>query len=316
MKRLLFFGAFFAGLLFLVFGLFRDNVVSVDSPTVSGNLSEEIKVINTWFPKLSTGDNLSEANVTASSAILVDFEDGDVIFAKNARERLPAASTIKMMTALVVLESAKFTDVFEVSRRAAEVGEDTMGLSEGERVTVGDLLYGLMLPSGNDAAVTLAEGVSGSEDEFVKLMNRKAKELGLVDTKFINASGLDVDGEIQYSTAYDLATIARYIWDRYPPFRKIASTDYIFIEATEGHKAFELYNDTNLLTTYPGVRGIKPGFTWEAGYCLVTYVENNGVRLIGVLLNSQDRRAEMTRLLDLGFAEFGVSVAHPDLVFQ
>lgn len=145
-------------------------------------------------------------------------------------------------------------------------------------------------------------------------MNRKAKELGMQDTKFVNASGLDVDGEVQYSTARDLAILAHYVWEKHPQFRKVSSTPEIYFEASSKHKAFQLYNQTNLLTTYPGVKGIKPGFTWEAGYCLVTYAENDGKKLIGVILNSQDRRHEMREMLDYGFSKYGIRIEHPDLI--
>lgn len=144
-------------------------------------------------------------------------------------------------------------------------------------------------------------------------MNKKTVELGLSNTKFINASGLDVDGQEQYSSAQDLAIISRYLWENYPVFRQISSTVHKYIEATSTHKDFDLYNDTNLLTTYPGVKGIKPGFTWEAGLCLVTYAENNGKKLIGVVLGSSDRRGEMKNLLDLGFNSYGIQVSHPAL---
>jgi len=303
---------FLLGLVVLIFGIFNKNAVSVVSPLGQGVGGDKIYRANDWFPKLDEYPQ-SNVDVSAESAILVDYDSGEVIFAKGAKDRMPVASTVKIMTALVALERKKLMDEFTVSKGATEVGEDTMGLSEGEVLRFGDLMYGLLLPSGNDVAVTIAEGVDGTEDMFVVSMNKKAESLGLVDTKFINASGLDVDGERQYSTAFDLATIARFTWENHKEFRRVSETDYKFIEATNTHKAFDLYNDTNLLTTYPGVKGIKPGFTWEAGYCLVTYAENNGVKLLGVILNSQDRRVEMTRLLDFGFSKYGLQIAHPAL---
>ena len=144
-------------------------------------------------------------------------------------------------------------------------------------------------------------------------MNRTAGDMGLSDTKFVNASGLDDDGKIQYTTAFDLATITRYTWGKHSVFRKIASTYYRPIDANYGHKAFELYNDTNLLTTYPGVRGIKPGFTWDAGWCLVTYAENGGKKLLAVILGSENRRGEMIALLDYGFFKSGIKIDRPEL---
>src|SRR3989344_4493438 len=230
------------------------------------------------------------------------------------------------MTALVALENAKLSDKFTVSEKAATIGENSMGLTQGETLTLEDLLYGAMLVSGNDAAVAVAEGVSQTEDAFVQLMNQAARDLGLSDTEFINASGLDEDGKVQYSTAYDMATIARYAWENFAPFRQVAQTEHIVIGANANHKEFDLYNDTNLLTTYPGVKGIKPGFTWEAGLCLVTYAENkqslrssalpaglDGKKLLAVVLGSDNRRGEMKELLDYGFSYYGIKISHPSL---
>ncbi len=281
-------------------------------PRIFGKKTE-LKLINDWFVKNERfGSNLNTSLAqSAKSALLVNFDNAEVIFEKEGGERLPAGSTIKIMTALVALDLKKLDEVFTISKNAATVGEDTMGLSFGEKLTFEDLLYGLMLPSGNDAAVAIAENVAGSEDAFVAHMNEKAKLLGLADTKFINATGLDVDGDSQYTTARDLAVLSHYIWQKYTAFRRISATDHIYLEATDTHKAYDLYNQTNLLTSYPGVRGIKPGFTWEAGYCLVTYAENNGKKLIGVILGSQNRRAEMKELLDFGFEKYGITIDHP-----
>lgn len=283
-------------------------------PKVFGKKTQ-INLINNWFVNNNKPNNNSDNALILSSksALVVNFDNADVLFEKYSNERLPAGSTIKIMTALVALDSKKLDEIFNVSKNAATVGEDTMGLTVGEKLTFEELLYGLMLPSGNDAAVAIAENVAGKEDSFVALMNEKAKLLGMGDTKFINASGLDVDGESQFTTARDLAVLSHYIWDKYPIFRRITSTDHIFLDATDTHKAYDLYNQTNLLTTYPGVRGIKPGFTWEAGYCLVTYAENNGKKLIGVILGSENRRMEMKELLDFGFSKYGIKVNHPAL---
>lgn len=289
--------------------VFGEHIVAPASPLPA----------NIWFPKLDSADtnvNTDVLNVSAKSAILVDYDTGAVLFAKDAKARLPAGSTIKIMTALLALERAKTGDVFAVSQKAASVGEDSMNLTEGEQLTRDELLYGLMLASGNDAATTLAEGIAGSEDKFVALMNERAKGLGLADTLFTNSSGLDVDGQDQYTTAFDLATIARYTWINHPEFQKIASTEHEVIGANDRHKEFDLYNETNLLSTYPGVRGIKPGFTWNAGWCLVTYAENNNVKLLGIILGSEDRRGEMKELLDYGFGNYGIKVEHPGLDLQ
>ena len=270
-------------------------------------------IVNVWFPKRVRGVKATNLYLSAKAAILVDYVSADVLFAQEEKLKLPVASTAKIMTALVALTHGKLSDTISVSEKAAKVGENSMGLALGERLTLEEALYGLMLVSGNDAAVAIAEGVAGSEEAFVKLMNEKVQELGLTQTKFVNASGLEEDGQNQYSTAYDLAVIARYVWKNYPEFGQITATAHKFIEANEAHRAFDLYNDTNLLTTYPGVRGIKPGFTPEAGLCLVTYAENDGKKLLAVVLGSDDRRGEMKELLDFGFSQYGVRVSHPDL---
>lgn len=303
--------------IFIFFGVVV-IVFSNDDARVWGNNSqtteETPKVLpkNEWFP-IMTGKESDQLQLGAKSALVVDYDSGQVLFNKNAGQKLPAGSTIKIMTALLTLESADLERKFSVSAKAAMVGENAMGLTEGENVKVRDLLYGTMLVSGNDAAVTLAENIAGSEDAFVVLMNKRARELGLGNTKFVNASGLDVDGQSQYTTSLDLASLAYYVWEHHPIFREISSTDHVFIEANSDHKVFDLYNDTNLLTTYPGVKGIKPGFTWEAGLCLVTYAENDGKRLLAVILGSENRRGEMVELLDYGFSNFGITISHPGL---
>lgn len=316
MQRLL----FAALAVFLIVGgiflLKHEEQLDLVSPIVTlDSKTQGIKIINGWFPQEIDSKNSDDVYVSAKSALVVNFETGDVLYAKDANAKLPAASTIKIMTAMVVLDKARLNQTFTVSDKAATVGENSMGLTAGEKLTVEELLYGLMMVSGNDAAASISEGVSGSQEAFASLMNEKAKALGLIDTKFINAAGLDEDGKIQYTTARELATIAHYAWENYPDIRKIASTYEKFIPATANHKEFLLYNDTNLLTSYPGVKGIKPGFTWNAGWCLVTYVENDGKKLLGVILGSEDRRGEMVLLLDYAFSKYEIKVDHPGLDF-
>ena len=300
--------AVFLGAYFILAG---DGKLAKPSPVVFGSNTTTVK--NGWFPKAPPFySDKSDLVIGAKAAMLVNFDTGEILYQKNIRQKLPVASTVKIMTALLGLEYAEKSKFF-VSEKAATVGEDSMGLKPGEKLAVEELLYGLMLPSGNDAAVATAEGISGSEDRFVTLMNETAKDLGMSDTKFINASGLDEDGREQFSTAFDMVTLAHFVWDKYPLFRKVTSTEHMVIEANDEHGAYDLYNQTNLLTTYPGVRGIKPGFTWEAGLCLVTYAENENVRLIGLILGSNDRRGEMKELLDYGFGKYGIKVDHPAL---
>lgn len=310
--------AFLLVTLFLFLGIFfydRQEALFPQSPIprIFG-ASEEQNQKNSWFPTGNNpNSNVQGLQLSAKAAIIVDFDTAQIIFEKNINEKLPVASTVKIMTALIALENSQLSETFIVSENASKVGENSMGLTSGEKLTLQELLYGLMLVSGNDAAVTIAEGVSGDETVFTQSMNKKTKSLGLANTKFINASGLDDDNQAQYSTAYDMAIIAHYVWEKFPAFRQITSTYNQFIQATETHKAFDLYNDTNLLTTYPGVKGIKPGFTWEAGLCLVTYTENGGKKLLAVILGSENRRGEMVKLLDYGFNHYGIKVDHPAL---
>lgn len=303
------------GLIVAGFFLIKDEQSALSSPVPKFVAAVKAASISNWFPKTEAyvSQKITPLQVSAKSALVVDYNSGEVVFEKDPTTRLPVASTVKIMTALVVLENSDLNKVFTVSAKAAKVGENSMGLTLGEKLTVRELLYGLMLVSGNDAAVTLAEGVAGSEDQFEALMNGKAQELGLKNTRFVNASGLDDDGKLQYSTAADLTAISHYVWQNYPEFRKISSTVHEYIGANQNHKEFDLYNDTNLLTTYPGVQGIKPGFTWEAGLCLVSYAENNGKQLLAVVLGSDDRRGEMKELLDYGFSTFGIKISHPAL---
>lgn len=269
--------------------------------------------VNTWFPKDSPRRNFEDLYVSARGAIAVDYDSAEILFAKEPEMRLPIASTAKIMTALVALENADPLSVFTVSEAASAVGENSMGLTTGEKLQLKELLYGIMLVSGNDAAVAIAEGIAGSQSSFVSMMNDKVRELGLDDTHFVNATGLDEEGGNSHSTVYDMAVIAHYTWEKYELFRQITATVHHYIEATGTHRDFDLYNDTNLLTTYPGVLGIKPGFTWEAGLCLVTYAENEGKKIVAVILGSDDRRGEMKEILDYSFGKFGITVSHPAL---
>lgn len=263
-----------------------------------------------WKPSLEKIKPSSQPapEITAKSALVVDLSTNDVIYEKNSKVQQPVASTVKILTAIVALETLKPTNVIKVSGQAAKVGEDFMGLTAGEKLTLEDLLYGLLLPSGNDASVTIAEGIAGSEDKFTQLMNEKAKILGAVDSKFINSSGLEKDNVEQYSTAADLAIISKYAWKNFGLFRQIVGTKYYEIPYNAEHKYFYLENQTNLLSTYPGVRGIKPGFTPAAGLCLVTLAENGGHQILAVVLGATDRRGDMEKLLNYSFATQGVHI--------
>lgn len=279
-------------------------------PSVLGsNVHPFLYSTNIWLPdeKNIISSALPQPEISAKSAFVVDLTTNKILYAKNQHQKLPVASTLKIMTAIIALERRDPQDIFTVSENAAKIGEDFMGISAGEKYTLEELLYGLLLPSGNDAAVAIAENVAGSHTRFVELMNEKAKLLGAKDTKFVNATGLQGDGE-HYSTAYDLAVIARYAWVNFPLFRQIVGTFSYEIPYTKDHKYLYFENQTNLLSTYPGVKGIKPGYTPEAGLCLVTLAENGKHQVLAVLLGSQDRRGEMKKLLDYSFSALGIKI--------
>jgi len=274
-------------------------------------LSKSIPIVfenaENWKPKINSVLEIfaKKPAVTAVSAISYDLTSDTLLYEKNIKEHLPIASLTKIMTAVVALENNKITKTIEVGKNAAEIGEDSMGLSAGEILTIEDLLYGLMLHSGNDAAETIASGSTFGRDNFVFLMNKKAEDLGLSNTHFTNPSGLEGDGN-QYSTAYDLLVITNYALKK-TDFAKIVASNEYYIPPTNTHKEFSLFNETNLLTTYPGVKGVKTGYTDEAGLCLVTYLEYQGHKIIAVLLNSQNRRQEMAELLDYSLKTLGVT---------
>jgi len=185
------------------------------------------------------------------------------------------------------------------------IGENSMGLSVGEVLTLEELLYGLILLSGNDAAETLASNFKGGRVQFITAMNNKAKSLGLENTHFSNPTGLGGNGK-QYTTTYDLLVITNYAL-KFPLFKKVAGTFIHNIPYSQNHKAFYLENETNLISSYPGVFGVKDGYTPEAGLCLVTYLNYKGHKIIGILLGSDNRRQEMKDLLDYGLRLQGIT---------
>lgn len=246
----------------------------------------------------------SPPEISAESGLVVDINSGKIVFEKNSTKKMKIASLVKIMTAVVALEHKNLDERIVVSEKAAGIGENTMGISEGEVYTLEELLYGLLLNSGNDSAYAIAEGVAGSAEVFVDWMNIKAKELNLNDTEFFCPSGLNDD---TYSMAVDLVKLSRYAMQN-EDFKRIVGIVDFELPYSERHKYLYLENQTNLLTTYPGVGGVKTGYTWEAGYCLVTYAKNEGIELIGVVLNSVNRKFDMLNLLNFGFGVYGIEV--------
>ena len=234
--------------------------------------------------------------LSAEKAILVDAATGRVLYEKNADERSLIASTTKIMTALVVCEQCNVLDRMRIPREAVGIEGSSMYLQEGEVLTLQELLYGLMLHSGNDAALTLAISVSGSEAAFVRQMNRRACALNLTQTHFANPHGLD-SGE-NYSTALDLVRLAQAALQN-EQFRAVVSTKTITCAGRT------LTNHNKLLWRYDGCIGVKTGYTRHAGRILVSAAERGGRMLIAVTISDPDDWRDHVSLLDYGFAVLG-----------
>ena len=305
-------------ILFLIFGAIwwvawgskaADEDITVISPVpdfLSMDKNNQVRLLDLWLPFIQQSYGQFDLDdITAKSVLMYDLTQDKVIYEKNARKRYPMASLTKIMTAVISLENVRRDNRYVV-HGADLVGEDSMGLAAGEILTLEELLYGLLLPSGNDASEVLASNYPLGREAFIQAMNDKAKSLGLKDTQFSNPSGLQGDGE-QHTTAYDMLVITRYALDNFPLFRKIVATPEYTLPETAGHKEFYLLSETNLLTTYPGVKGVKTGYTPEAGLCLITYLDYGGHRIIGIILNSENRRREMKELLDYSLKKMDIT---------
>lgn len=285
----------------------KSQARSIDSPlpdSLSKKENPEVTSLDFWLPSLFglfDGDNVPE--LSAKSALIYDLTNEKTIFEKNSKQRFPMASLTKIMTAMVAIDHKRKDDRYTVYPENL-VGENTIGLSAGESMSLEELLYGIFMYSANEAAEALASNTLG-RDEFIKAMNDKAKALGLEDTNFTNPTGLEGDGD-QYTSAYDLLVIAQEAVSNYPEIIKASSTAEYHLPETSDHYEYYLYNQLNLVTTYPGVKGLKDGYTPEAGLCLVTYLDYDGHELIGIILGSENRREEMKLLLDYSLKQQGV----------
>lgn len=237
------------------------------------------------------------ADISAEAACVISADTGEVIFEKNAYERHSMASTTKIMTGLLAVESGKGNEVVTISKNAQNQEGSSVYLREGERILLSDLTYALMLNSGNDAAVAIAEYLAGSCDAFAERMTARARELGAKNTSFKNPNGLEAEGH--YTTAFDLAAIgAAAIKNK--QFEKIVSTKSKTVRQDSGQFLY-LTNHNKLLKSYEGAVGIKTGFTKAAGRCLVSAAERDGGRLVAVTLNAPDDWNDHKKLLDEAF---------------
>ncbi len=248
---------------------------------------------------------LSEEDISAPSAVLMDASSGKILYEKNPHDQRPCASITKVMTLTLVMEALDsgkihMDDVVTASAHAASMGGSDIWLEEGEQMTVDDMIKATAVASANDAAVALAEFVSGSEDDFVAAMNDKAKSLGMTDTTFKNCNGLDEDGHI--TSAYDVALMSRELMKHEEIF------DYtgIWLDSLRGG-ATQIVNTNKLLRSYDGITGLKTGTTGEAGSCISATAQRNGLSLIAVVLGAESgkqRFKDAATLLDYGFANF------------
>ena len=248
---------------------------------------------------------LSEDDISAPGAVLMDADSGKILYEKNAHEQRPCASITKVMTLTLVMEaldSGKISldDTVTASAHAASMGGSDIWLEEGEQMTVDDMIKATAVASANDAAVALAEFVSGSEDDFVAEMNAKARDLGMDDTTFLNCNGLDEEGHI--TSAYDVALMSRELIRH----KKIFDYTSIWLDYLRGGKT-QIVNTNKLLRTYDGITGLKTGTTGDAGSCITATAERNGLSLIAVVLGADNgtvRFRDAAALLDYGFASF------------
>src|SRR5438046_5116284 len=246
--------------------------------------------------------------IHGQAAYLVDLDARQVLWQRDAETPRPPASLTKLVTAMVAVDDAGSLDrTVEVTKEATKIIPSVMGLTAGERLTVRDLLYGLFLDSGNDAAEALATGIV-PRDRFLRQMNQKAKSIGLAASHFVNPSGLDAAGHGM--SAHDLAHTAAYLDTYYPQLASIAASKEITISASATHKAFQPHNLNTLLWSYPGATGLKTGLTDNAGGCMVATATRAGRHLIAVVMNATLHSAEdATALLNYGFS------AHPTRAF-
>lgn len=273
-------------------------IISLNFVALADDFSEDEPYEEIFSTKVSDLTVSKPPKIEAGAAIVIDMKSGRVLYEKNAYSRRSIASTTKIMTAIVAIENGVLSDKAKVSKRAASVRGSTIKLKVGEELTLEELLYGLMLKSGNDAAIVIAERIGGSVEEFALMMNEKAKELGLKNTQFKTPHGLDTPGH--YSTAYELAQIARYALNN-PVFSRIVGTQSKSITGRS------LYTTNEMLGLYPGADGVKTGYTGQAGRCLVTSATRNNMRFISVVLNCSSRsvRAQSSKsILDYAFNNY------------
>lgn len=265
---------------------------------------EELRYFNEVREEITQAStNPSVEPITHSRAVVIyDRTSKTVLYGKNENDVRAMASTTKIMTATILIENADLSQTVEVSKKAANTGGSRLGLKTGDKITLNDLLYGLMLCSGNDAAVQIAETVGGSVEGFAEMMNKKAGELGLTNTSFVTPHGLDENGH--HTTAYELAVLTDYALNN-PTFAKVVNTKYYTV--TINGTAKDLSNTNELLGYLQGVNGVKTGFTNNALRCLVSSTLRNDFNIITVVLGADTRKirtSDSIKLIEYAYENY------------
>jgi len=273
--------------------------ISGQIPVVQQLISSSIQQTKVFPPNPVLVSNSSYPVLSAQGALAVDLDSGVSLYEKNPDTELLPASTTKILTALVAMDSYPLDKILTVGK--ISVDGQKMGLYQGEQISFENLLYGLLVYSANDAAEVLAQGYPGGYKVFIVTMNQKAKDLSMTNTHFDNPVGLDTDG--QHSTARDLVRISEVAM-RNPEFAKIVSTKQITVTDVTGKNVYNLKNVNELLGTIPGVTGVKTGWTENARENLVTYIERDGHKIMIALLGSQDRFGETKELINWIFTNY------------
>lgn len=265
------------------------------------------------------GEETTMLELQSKSALLMDAATGTILYEKNSHEAMPPASVTKVMTMLLIYEAEEagqfaWEDSVQVSEHAASMGGSQVFLEPGESQTAADMTKCIAIASANDAAVAMAEFVAGSEEAFVERMNKRAEELGMEDTHFENACGLDTDGH--ETSANDIAIMSRELMTRFPEIKEYTTTwqDTIVHKTRKGESEFGLTNTNKLIKWYEGATGLKTGSTGKALYCLSGTAERDGLHLIAVVMAAPDfkvRFQETMKLLDYGFANYSAEKGLP-----
>ena len=263
-----------------------------------------------FIPVIVNAEDIEDLAPNASSAIMIEASTGEILFQKNADEKLAPASMTKMMSLLLIFEeidkgNIKWDEMITTSEHASSMGGSQIFLKVGEKMSALDMIKGITIASGNDATVAMSERVAGSEESFVKRMNERAKELGLKNTNFVNATGLDADNH--YSSAYDMSLIAKELI-KHEKVLEFSSTYEDYLRKGTSNP-FWLVNTNRLVKFYPEIDGLKTGFTNSAKYCLTATAKKDGMRLITVVMNEPDtgkRSSDTKKMLDYGFNIYAV----------